>query len=161
MANHNSHRTRVGTRATSGTPLARRAHALDEAALQERSVRLSSGEAEVWKPSGSGQARRRPAGADRVGSTPGLSTHSSLSASRHDAHHRSAPSRWRTWFRIACWVLIGVSACSFFVIMWLPTHPLWLVVTVAAVFIVGILSLYIVSPDAQSNELLDEHGTSL
>ena len=161
MANRNAHTSRLRGRTTSETPLSRRAHALDDAALQERSVRLSSGGSETWKPSGSGQARRRPADAGRVHTAPGSTTAQSAATSLRDGQHRSSSSRWRTWFRIACWVLIGVSACGFFVIMWLPTHPLWLVITVAAVFILGILSLYVVSPDARSNELLDQHGTSL
>lgn len=59
------------------------------------------------------------------------------------------------------WALIVVSMVAFLVVMWLPSHPLWLIVTVSVIFIIGVLSLFLFSPDARSNPNLDANGTAL
>ena len=54
-----------------------------------------------------------------------------------------APHSLRQWFRVGSWTLIAIAIIAFFVVMWLPSHPMWLIITVSAVFIVGVLSLFL------------------
>ena len=45
--------------------------------------------------------------------------------------------------------------------MWLPSHPMWVIITVSAVFIVGVLSLFFTAGDSKHNPNLDENGTAV
>ena len=67
----------------------------------------------------------------------------------------------RQWFRVVSWVLIVIAAIAFLVIMWLPTHPIWLVATVSGVFVVGVLSLFFTAGDSKHNPNLDQNGTAV
>ena len=50
---------------------------------------------------------------------------------------------------------------AFFVVMWLPTHPLWLILTVSVVFVVGVLSLFFTAGNYRNNPNLDANGTAV
>ena len=113
---------------------------LDEDSLQERSRRLAEQGTAEWKPS-SLETQQDTESADRQ------ETRGSMG--------------WRGWLSIASWTIIVLSVVGFFVLMWLPTHPFWLVLTVSIVFGVGVLSLFIASPGRNENPRLDENGTAL
>lgn len=72
-----------------------------------------------------------------------------------------APHSVRQWFRVASWVLIALSAIAFLVVMWLPSHPMWLISTVAIVFAVGVLSLFFTAGNPKRNPNLDQNGTAV
>ena len=65
------------------------------------------------------------------------------------------------WFRVGSWTLIALSVIAFFVVMWLPTHPLWLILTVSVVFVVGVLSLFFTAGNYRNNPNLDANGTAV
>ena len=56
---------------------------------------------------------------------------------------------------------IALSVIAFFVVMWLPTHPLWLILTVSVVFVVGVLSLFFTAGNYCNNPNLDANGTAV
>lgn len=114
---------------------------LDEDSLQERSVRLADGKSAQWKPSS-------------------LETQKEQAETQAQAA-RSQSRGWRGWLTIVAWVVICLSIVGFFSLMWLPTHPFWLVATVSGVFAVGVLSLFIASRGGNANPRLDENGTAL
>lgn len=68
-----------------------------------------------------------------------------------------APHSARQWFRVISWLLIALSAIAFLVIMWLPSHPMWLVATVSIVFAVGVLSLFFTAGNPKHNPNLDQN----
>ena len=72
-----------------------------------------------------------------------------------------APHSVRQWFRVGSWTLIALSVIAFFVVMWLPTHPLWLILTVSVVFVVGVLSLFFTAGNYRNNPNLDANGTAV
>ena len=47
------------------------------------------------------------------------------------------------------------------VVMWLPSHPMWLISTVAIVFAVGVLSLFFTAGNPKHNPNLDQNGTAV
>ena len=120
-----------------------RSNMLDEDSLQERSRRLTERGDVEWKPSGNTATKR----ADQ--------THT-----EHPEVHTGIGGA-RGVVRIISWLLIGLSALAFFVLMWLPTHPFGLVAAVSIVFGVGVLSLFVVPSSRSGNSALDEHGTAL
>ena len=72
-----------------------------------------------------------------------------------------APHSMRQWFRVASWALIALSAIAFLVVMWLPSHPMWLIATVSIVFAVGVLSLFFTAGNPKHNPNLDQNGTAV
>lgn len=118
---------------------------LDEYALQERSRRLVENNGEQWAPNG-GMRPERAEDRNPSYSNPKLVR---------------APHSARQIVRIASWVFIALSIVAFFVVMWLPTHPIWLIITVSACFAIGVLSLFVVAGDASHNPNLDAHGTAV
>ena len=50
---------------------------------------------------------------------------------------------------------------AFLVVMWLPSHPMWLISTVAIVFAVGVLSLFFTAGNPKHNPNLDQNGTAV
>ncbi|MFT8988106.1 MAG: tripartite tricarboxylate transporter TctB family protein [Bifidobacterium psychraerophilum] len=117
---------------------------IDEHALQERSRRLQNHESAEWKPSG---------GTD-------------LDAVQVDQQQRNEnpmhmPHSPRQWMRLISWVLIVAACIAFLVIMWLPSVPLWLVITISAVFAVGVLSLFFVGGSPHENPNLDDYGAAV
>lgn len=121
-----------------GVPVARGSSGLNEYELQERSRRLTEENGGAWTPSGSAET-----------------------AGRETTGIPSAVHGLRWWLRVASWTLICLSAVAFLVVMWLPSHPLWLIATVAAIFAVGILSLFFVPGSPASNPRLDGNGTAV
>ena len=101
---------------------------LDEYQLQEKSRRLQDGTDGPWKPTGG-----------TIEETESLLT---TSPNYTNPKMFKAPHSARQWFRVISWLLIALSAIAFLVIMWLPSHPMWLVATVSIVFAVGVLSLF-------------------
>lgn len=125
-------------------PQAVRRRGVNEYTLQERSRRLAeSGEAE-WKPSG--------------GTVIDLDNVASASKRPKPVQ---TPHSVRQWFRIVTWLLIVVAAIAFVVVMWLPSHPMWLIMTVAIVFVVGVLSLFFTAGNPKNNPNLDSNGTAV
>ncbi|MDN5632826.1 tripartite tricarboxylate transporter TctB family protein [Bifidobacterium mongoliense] len=112
----------------------------DERALQERSRRLAEHRSATWTPVSSTQEERM-----EEASTPAARAGSSL----------------RGVMRIISWTLIVLSMIAFLTVMWLPSHPAWLIILVSAVFVIGVLSLFLTAEDARFNTHVDEHGTAL
>lgn len=121
---------------------------IDEYQLQERSRRLQDGEnLGPWKPTGG-----------KVEETETLLT---TNPNYSNPKMFKTPHSVRQWFRVGSWTLIALAIVAFFVVMWLPSHPMWLIVTVSAVFIVGVLSLFFTAGDSKHNPNLDQNGTDV
>lgn len=110
---------------------------LDEYQLQEKSRRLQDGTDGPWKPTGG-----------TIEETESLLT---TSPNYTNPKMFKAPHSARQWFRVISWLLIALSAIAFLVIMWLPSHPMWLVATVSIVFAVGVLSLFFTAGNPKHN----------
>lgn len=72
---------------------------------------------------------------------------------------KKAPWTPRRVFNIISWVLIALSMIGFIVVMWVPVA--WLIITVCAMFAVGVFSLFFTTGKKGSNPLLDSNGTAL
>lgn len=120
---------------------------LDEYQLQEKSRRLQDGTDGPWKPSASTITETENA----------LNTNPDYK----NPKMFKAPHSVRQWFRVASWVLIALSAIAFLVVMWLPSHLMWLISTVAIVFAVGVLSLFFTAGNPKHNPNLDQNGTAV
>ena len=92
---------------------------LDEYQLQEKSRRLQDGTDGPWKPS-----------ASMITETENVLN---TNPDYKNPKMFKAPHSVRQWFRVASWVLIALSAIAFLVVMWLPSHPMWLISTVRRV----------------------------
>ena len=125
-----------------------RAGMIDEYQLQEKSRRLQEGLGDgPWKPTAHFASEE-------------------TSVFESDPNYRDpkafrAPHSTRQWFRVLSWTLIVLAAIAFIVIMWLPSHPMWLVAAVAGVFVVGVLSLFLTAGDSKNNPNLDSNGTAV
>ena len=99
---------------------------LDEYALQEKSRRIQEGvdDSGVWKPSARTEVDEE------------VESVFEANPNYQDPKAFKAPHSVRQWFRVGSWTLIALSVIAFFVVMWLPTHPLWLILTVSVVFVV-------------------------
>ena len=86
---------------------------LDEYQLQEKSRRLQDGTDGPWKPSASTITETE----NVLNTNPDYKNPKMF----------KAPHSVRQWFRVASWVLIALSAIAFLVVMWLPSHPMWLI----------------------------------
>ncbi|WEV73129.1 tripartite tricarboxylate transporter TctB family protein [Bifidobacterium sp. ESL0790] len=117
---------------------------VDEYSLQERSRRLEENANGEWVPSASK-----------------ISESEHTDPNYNDPKIARAPHSLRQWFRVASWTLIVIAAIAFIVVMWLPAHPMWLIITVSAVFIVGVLSLFLTAGDYHHNPNLDDNGTAV
>ncbi|MBT1166263.1 hypothetical protein [Bifidobacterium simiarum] len=120
---------------------------VDEYSLQEKSIRLRNGQTGEWKPSA---ATLVP----------------DAEESAHAGYMREpkalrAPHGVRGWLRFLCWALIVLSAIAFLVVMWIPNMPTWSVIVVAAVFAVGVLSLFFVAGNPKDNPNVDANGTAV
>ncbi|KAA8820336.1 hypothetical protein CSQ85_00580 [Bifidobacterium rousetti] len=129
-----------------------RAGMIDEYQLQERSRRLQEGESVgPWKP---------------TGGTVETDVEAATLTTNPDYRNPKAfkaPHSTRQWFRVGSWTLIAIAVIAFFVVMWLPSaaRPMWLVATVAGVFIVGVVSLFFTAGDSKHNPNLDQNGTAV
>ena len=99
---------------------------LDEYQLQEKSRRLQDGTDGPWKPTGG-----------TIEETESLLT---TSPNYTNPKMFKAPHSLRQWFRVGSWTLIAIAIIAFFVVMWLPSHPMWLIITIASVFAVAVIS---------------------
>jgi Flp pilus assembly protein TadB len=59
------------------------------------------------------------------------------------------------------WLIIVLSALAFLIVMWIPHLPLWAILLVSAIFVIGVLSLFIVRSTHYRNPYLDENGTAV
>lgn len=124
---------------------------LDEYALQEKSRRIQEGvdDSGVWKPSARTEVDEE------------MESVFEANPNYQDPKAFKAPHSVRQWFRVGSWTLIALSVIAFFVVMWLPTHPLWLILTVSVVFVVGVLSLFFTAGNYRNNPNLDANGTAV
>ncbi|NMM97879.1 tripartite tricarboxylate transporter TctB family protein [Bifidobacterium olomucense] len=124
-----------------------RAGMIDEYQLQQKSIRLQDGTDGEWKPSGGHIAE--------------VETVLNTNPDYTDPKMFKAPHSVRQWFRVGSWTLIALAIIAFFVVMWLPSHPMWLIATVSGVFIVGVVSLFFTAGDSKHNPNLDQNGTAV
>lgn len=120
---------------------------IDEYALQQKSIRLEEGTDGEWKPT----AHIKDETVVQMDTDPKM----------RNPKLFKAPHSVRQALRIVSWVLIVIAAIAFLVVMWLPTKPTWLIVTVAAVFVVGVLSLFFTAGNSKHNPNLDANGTAV
>lgn len=124
---------------------------IDEYQLQEKSRRLQDGETGPWKPSSSVKAQERIE--EHIMDTdPGAYDPPEVI---------KAPHSVRQWFRVFSWIIIVVSAIMFFVVMWLPQHPMWSIIAVSAAFAFGVISLFFTAGNPKNNPNLDQNGTAV
>jgi hypothetical protein len=124
-----------------------RAGMIDEHQLQQKAQRLQDGTDGEWKPSGGSIVQ-----ADAT-----LTTNPNYS----NPKMFRTPHSMRQWFRVGSWTLIALAVIAFFVVMWLPNHPIWLIATVSGAFIVGVVSLFFTAGDSRHNPNLDQNGTAV
>ena len=117
---------------------------LDEYQLQEKSRRLQDGTDGPWKPSASTITETE----NVLNTNPDYKNPKMF----------KAPHSLRQWFRVGSWTLIAIAIIAFFVVMWLPSHPMWLIITVSGVFIVGVLSLFFTAGARPSDLLPGKSG---
>ncbi|KAA8824607.1 tripartite tricarboxylate transporter TctB family protein [Bifidobacterium reuteri] len=121
---------------------------IDEYQLQQKSIRLQDGtDGKEWKPSG--------------GKVEEPETVLNTNPNYSDPKMFKAPHSVRQWFRVGSWTLIALAIIGFFVVMWLPSHPFWLIATVSGVFIVGVVSLFFTAGNSKDNPNLDQNGTAV
>ncbi|PJM77308.1 hypothetical protein [Bifidobacterium felsineum] len=121
---------------------------IDEYQLQQKSIRLQEGtDGKEWKPSG--------------GNVEETETLLTTNPNYSNPKMFKAPHSVRQWFRVGSWTLIALAIIAFFVVMWLPTHPMWLIATVSGVFIVGVVSLFFTAGNSKDNPNLDQNGTAV
>lgn len=123
---------------------------VDEYALQQKSIRLQEGNDGVdgWKPTATTISEEVESPFD-------------ANPNYRDPKAFKAPHSVRQWFRVVSWALIVIAAIAFLVVMWLPTKPVWLVVTTAIVFVVGVASLFFTAGNPKNNPNLDQNGTAV
>ena len=63
--------------------------------------------------------------------------------------------------KIVSWTVMVLAAVAFIIVMWIPNLPMWGIVTVSAVFLAGVLSLFVVQSPRDVNPYLDENGTAV
>lgn len=122
---------------------------VDESALQDKSVRIKDKQSGPWKPTSS---ELKAEEVDAMNTDP----------SDYDPQKvLKAPHSARQVCRIITWCVIVLSAIMFFVVMWLPNHPTWSIITVSAVFAAGVISLFFDAGDWHNNPNLDQNGTAV
>ena len=124
-----------------------RAGVIDEATLQDRALHLQESGTDEWKPSASTSSPEHDVTPDDY-------------ASRNPSK-APAPKTARGWGRFFSWLFIVLSAIAFIVVMFLPNKPLWAIVTVSAIFIIGVLSLFLFSGSPSDNPNVDSNGTAV
>ncbi|WP_414630300.1 tripartite tricarboxylate transporter TctB family protein [Bifidobacterium actinocoloniiforme] len=119
---------------------------LDEQALQEKARRLAAGDNGEWKPSGRNDL---------------APVAEQVDPSLRDPKLVEKPRSVRHWFRLLSWCLIVLSIIAFLVAMWVPNMPMWAIITICAVFTVGVISLFFVGGSYKENPRLDSYGTAV
>ena len=118
---------------------------IDEYALQERSLRLKERGAGPWKPTSNVTAEAEQ-----------------LERNIHRAE--AGDETWNTVRKVVgvcSWAVLLLSAFAFLVIMWFPSQPMVLVITIAVLFALGVFGLFFAMGNAKRNPHLDEHGTAI
>lgn len=118
---------------------------IDEYNLQEHSRRLQENGVDGWKPSSS-------------------VTQSQSKMERNIKRAQAGDDTWnavRKVIGVCSWAVLLLSAFAFLVVMWLPSQPLALVVTIAVLFALGVFGLFFSFSNAKQNPRLDEHGTAI
>lgn len=118
---------------------------IDEYNLQERSRKLQENGAGPWKPTSNVTAEEEK-------------------IARNIRRAESGDDTWnavRKVIGVFSWAVILISAVAFLVIMWLPSQPIALVITIAVLFALGVFGLFFSFSNAKQNPRLDEHGTAL
>lgn len=118
---------------------------IDEYNLQEHSRRLQENGVDGWKPSSS-------------------VTQSQNKMERNIKRAQAGDDTWnavRKVIGVCSWAVLLLSAFAFLVVMWLPSQPLALVVTIAVLFALGVFGLFFSFSNAKQNPRLDEHGTAI
>lgn len=120
---------------------------IDEWSLQQKSIRLQDGTDGEWKPSG--------------GKVSDVDVTLTTNPNYSNPKLVKAPHSVRQWFRAGSWALIVLAAIALFVIAWVPGRTEWMIITIAAVFVVGVLSLFFTAGNPKHNPNLDDHGTAV
>ena len=127
----------------------RRDDAVDEYSLQQRSLHLQESSTDEWKPSASTEPRSH----DKDVTPDDLAFRNPKKA--------PAPSTVRGWGRFFSWLFIVLSAIAFIIVMFLPSKPLWAIVTGSVIFILGVLSLFLFGGSPSENPNVDSNGTAV
>ncbi|MDD6373036.1 MAG: tripartite tricarboxylate transporter TctB family protein [Bifidobacteriaceae bacterium] len=144
---------RAQARQSKGTAQQRnrsRAGAVDEYALQERSLHLQQSGKDEWKPSSSTDPKSREREVtpdDDLG--------------LRNPNKAPAPKTARGWGRLFSWLFIILSGIAFIVVMFLPNKSLWAIVTVSVIFVLGVLSLFLFGGSPSENPNVDDNGTAV
>lgn len=118
---------------------------IDEYALQERSRKLVERKNGEWKPSSSVTEEE-----ERVATN-----------TRRTESGDETMNKVRKVIGVCSWAVLLLSALAFLVIMWLPSQPIALVITVSVLFALGVFGLFFSFSNSKSNPRLDEHGTAI
>ena len=114
---------------------------IDESQLQERSRRLKEGKKGPWKPSSSELEKYEEIALD-------------TDPDNYDPPQvLRAPHSGRQWARLFSWIVI--------VVLWVLNLPMWVIITVCAVFACGVISLFFTAGDSKNNPNLDQNGTAV
>lgn len=118
---------------------------IDEYALQERSRKLVERKNGEWKPSSSVTEEE-----ERVATN-----------TRRTESGDETMNKVRKVIGVCSWAVLLLSALAFLVIMWLPSQPIALVITVSVLFALGVFGLFFSFSNSKRNPRLDEHGTAI
>lgn len=118
---------------------------IDEYALQERSRKLVERKNGEWKPSSSVTEEE-----ERVATN-----------TRRTESGDETMNKVRKVIGVCSWAVILLSAFAFLVIMWFPSQPMVLVITIAVLFALGVFGLFFSFSNSKRNPRLDEHGTAI
>lgn len=118
---------------------------IDEYALQERSRKLVERKNGEWKPSSSVTDEE-----ERVAAN-----------TRRTESGDETMNKVRKVIGVCSWAVLLLSALAFLVIMWLPSQPIALVITVSVLFALGVFGLFFSFSNSKRNPRLDEHGTAI
>lgn len=161
MANRAQRRARNKAQRRTGSAYSTRPEAsrsaTDQARFNRHADRVAEGRGE-WKP-----GRVDPDGEPIAAAPDATDAAGTASATQQTVLNPNLARKrtWRDWMRFASWVLIALSALAFLIVMWIPSLPMWAIITVSAFFAVGVLSLFVVRGDTDKNPYLDENGTAV
>ena len=118
---------------------------IDEYDLQERSRRLKERGAGPWKPTSNVTAEEEKIAKNVQRAESGDDTLNAV----------------RKVIGVCSWAVLLLSAFAFLVIMWFPSQPIALVITIAVLFALGVFGLFFSFSNSKRNPRLDEHGTAI
>jgi Flp pilus assembly protein TadB len=118
----------------------------DQATFEARADRVARTNSGVWRP---GKVE------DNVIPTPQEVEEQKVEEQEHRKHTGLDVAKFISW------LIIVLSALAFMIVMWIPRLPMWVIILVSAIFVVGVLSLFIVRSPHYHNPYLDENGTAV